>query len=165
MKIYEGDNFTQKEMLEFQREYVKYYISSPLDVYDCSHEHLIGSAKRLYVDQVRSTGDTRNACVFVAGVVKEYTEAQTKPVEGRQVSTYGRLIITDGIDSALVMIWDKELTATKSRLGDDVFKPGVGLILVVRYDEARNSFSVMSEPKRKLPSSEWFIRKLSPKKC
>lgn len=168
--LFKDDHFTLEEILEFQRQYVRYYINSPLDLFQCDRKLTIANAKQQHSELLRKGTDPKYALVQVIGMVKEFSTAFTKATDDRESSEYGRLIITDGIDTTLVLLWSKELTTTKARYGENVFTPGTGLYMCVRYDDTRNSFSVISEPsyfyennkRRKLREDEWFIQKLKP---
>ncbi|MEM3000668.1 MAG: hypothetical protein QXP41_00550 [Candidatus Nitrosocaldus sp.] len=110
------DDFTLKEMLNFEREYLGYCNHSPMDLYKHSFDTTIQDAKESGVLE---------ACV-------EKFSMRKKNVE------YGEIIVTDGIENARVIVWKDELTIN----GIDMFKEGRGLRMRVIWNDRYNSFNL-----------------------
>jgi len=124
MALYE-DDFTIEEKLEFQKQFLGYWIDSPLDVYQCSGRCTIANAK--------DTAKHGNGDVVIEGIIVDVEEGMTK-----NNKPYLKIFITDGIQRALIFVWSNEL-----RFQDfSVIQPGVGVSMVVDYDDKRGTFSL-----------------------
>jgi DNA polymerase III alpha subunit len=119
----EGD-FGLDEILGFEKEYLGYYLHSPLDLFDIQGECTIEDAKEI----ARHGGEPR-----LEAVITDIQFAETK-----SGNDYGRLYVSDGIQTTLVFIWQNELR------GQDAnnLVPGTGVQMNVDYDESRNTFTL-----------------------
>jgi DNA polymerase-3 subunit alpha len=113
------DIFTTSEILEFEKTYLGFYWSSPMDQYEW-HEHTIATA--------RLTG--RLECVI--------EDMQTKKTEK---TSYLRLRVTDGIEETTVVIW-KDDAADRSNAA--ALKAGTGVSMRVNWSDKYKSFSMAS---------------------
>lgn len=111
------DEYTAKEILEFEKQYLGYYWHSPMTLYKTSEETTINEAKEHGIMEV----------VIDSLVVKKTKKG----------NSMGRLSVTDGLQTTNVVIWQDQLDECKEYL-----KPGVGVKLYVTYDEHWNSFTL-----------------------
>lgn len=118
MSFYPNDH-DLKEILRFELEFLGYYWHSPIDLY-----HTDGGAT---VEHAKLTGN-------MDVVVLEKQMAKTKP-KGRP---FIRLIVNDGVQDALVLIWEGDIGTQDQEL----FKKDKGIRLKVEYDRDRNSFAL-----------------------
>jgi DNA polymerase III alpha subunit len=116
------DDFPTEQKLEFQKQFLGYWIDSPLDVYKCSGLN-IAKAKEFGQDNE----------VKLEGIIVEANDATTKTG-----SKYLRILITDGIQTTLVFMWKNEL-AHQDR---EIIKPGRAVSVFVEYDPKRSTFTV-----------------------
>ena len=117
------DNFTLEEFLGFEELYLGYYLHSPLDLYYCAGNCTIEDAKVFGKDD-----PTR-----LEGVIIETTFDKT-----RNGKDYARIIVSDGMQQGLVLMWHSEMGSQNA----DNLQPGTGVQMFVNYDETRNSFSL-----------------------
>lgn len=123
------DDFTQAEKLEFQKEFLGYYLDSPLELFKLKGGCTIKDAKYLGVE-----GDP----VLLETMILGIETASTKPKDNRPSSTYAKITVTDGIQRAVVFVWSDEL----ARQDHEVLSPGVGVRMTVQYDKSRSTFSM-----------------------
>jgi len=116
------DDFTAENILEFEKEYLGYYLHSPLDIYDIEGNCTIENAKEVF----ENGGSPR-----IEAVIIDIDFAQT-----RTHKDYCRLIVSDGVQTALVLIWENELRIQR----EENLVPGSGVQIPVDYDKSRNSF-------------------------
>lgn len=110
--------YTLQEILDFEKEFLGYYWNSPLDVFDCSPNTDIESAKK-----------------------SEVLECVVDSIENRQGprgNAYVRLTVTDGVRLARVNVWSNEYEISDP----EIFQPAVGLRMVVEWSDMYRSFSV-----------------------
>lgn len=116
--IYE--DFSLDEILETETAFLGYTIHSPLEKFvikgGCS------------INEAKETGE-------LEAVVVNCTKTRTKTEKAM-----AKLVVTDGLQTCLVMIWHDRL----SGIDNDMFRPGTGLRLFVKYDFERNNFSLNS---------------------
>jgi len=124
MALFEED-FELKKILEFEKTYLGYYLHSPLDLYDTVGNCTIEDAKAAFAKK----GEAR-----LEGVITDFQIAESK-----KGNPYGRVILSDGIQNTLVLIFGKQLLMQD----DKVLEPGTGVQMYVEYDEMRNTFSLM----------------------
>jgi DNA polymerase III alpha subunit len=123
MALYTED-FTTAERLDFQKQFLGYWIDSPLELFNCSGKYTIAAAKEKGKD-----GDETK----IEGIIIDVIDGETK-----HGSPYLKVFITDGIQMGLVFIWSNDL-------GNQDFehiKEGVGVSMGVDYDERRGIFSL-----------------------
>lgn len=113
------DDYTLKEILEFELEFLGYYWHSPIDLY-----HTDGGAT---VEHAKMTGN-------LEAVVVDKQTARTR----NKNRPFIRLIVNDGTQDALVLIWEGEIGTQDPHL----LTKDTGIRLKVDYDEDRNSFSL-----------------------
>lgn len=119
------EDFTLQEMLEFEKQYLGYYLHSPLDLYKTEGNCTIADAKRLALETKEE--------VKLEGVITDFQLADSK-----KGTTYGRMILSDGIQSTLVLIFGRQLAMQNA----NNFAPGLGVTFCAEYDEMRNTFSL-----------------------
>lgn len=122
MALYPVD-FTIEERLAFQKQFLGYWIDSPLDVYKCDGI-TIADAKE----------NAKAGCeVKLEGIITDVNDAQTKTGK-----PYLRVYLTDGIQTALIFIWQNELGIQDLNL----IQAGRAVQMFVDYDEKRGTFSL-----------------------
>ena len=110
------DDYSLEEKLQFEKEYLGYYWTSPLALFN--HEgYTIADAKQ----------------DGILEVVVEDVEIRTG-ASGQ----YLRLTVTDGVELARVMIWNQELQNND----DELFNLGMGLKMRVEWREQYSSFNL-----------------------
>jgi DNA polymerase III alpha subunit len=130
------EDFTLPEILTFEKEYLGYYLHSPLDVYITSNNCNIAEAKEAAKEAAKKAaneGFKNGEPVKLEGVITDFQIADSK-----KGTPYGRMILSDGIQSTLVMFFGKQLLTQNPK----VLEPGTGVQLYVEYDEMRNTFSL-----------------------
>lgn len=123
------DDFTQAEKLEFQKEFLGFYLDSPLELFQ-----LKGGCTIKHVKTLSEEYDD----LMLEVMILDATLATTKPKEGKEQSQYMKLTVTDGIQQATVFMWSNEL----SRQDPTVLTTGVGVRICVSYDKLRNCFTM-----------------------
>lgn len=116
MGLYE-DDYTYKQVLEFEKEYLGYYWHSPMEIFEHTGECSIEEAKE--------------------GGVMEAVVDKFEITKTRNGNPMGRLNVTDGVQSCTIFIWEEGLVRCK-----DMIKEGDGLMIPVDYDEDRSSFTL-----------------------
>lgn len=123
MALY-SDNFLLSELLEFEKEFLGYYLHSPLDLYVTIPGRTIEDAKQNYLN---------GSDAILEAVIIDCEYAQT-----RNNTTMCKLVVSDGIQNVLLIVWEKALRLiVKSNL-----EIGTGISAIVNYDEKRRSFSL-----------------------
>lgn len=120
MALYK-DDFSLEEVLAFEKEYLGYYLHSPLDLYDIQGNCTIEAG--------RSGGKEIKLEVVI-------TDIDFK--ETRNGKDYCRLQVSDGIQSALVFIWGSELQIQRA----ENLVVGSGVQMFVDYDNLRGTFTL-----------------------
>lgn len=125
------DDFSIAEVLQFEKEYLGYYLHSPLEMYRTKGGGSIEEAKRNALN-----GKDR---IRLEVVILDHSWGMTKTDK-----PFCRLIVSDGIQSALLLIWDSELRINQDLLtkGDGCLRPATGIQVIVDYDQKRNSFTL-----------------------
>lgn len=118
------EDFTLSEILQFEKEYLGYYLHSPLDLYDVEGNCSIDDAK-----EVAAVGGVAKLEVVITSIQRAIS---------RNDKEYARVIVSDGVQNALVFIWQNELAMQGSALSVDT-----GVVMIVEYDETRGTFSLM----------------------
>jgi DNA polymerase III alpha subunit len=132
MALFPAD-YALKDVLEFEENYLGYYLHSPIDVYSTKGDCTIAKAKTVALKGGKPKLEV---------LIKKKTEfARTKA--GKD---YARVFVTDGMQEALVLIWNSELAIQKeSKPGAGDFptlEKGVGVSMDVDFDEQRGTFSL-----------------------
>lgn len=123
------EDFTQAELLEFQKEFLGYYLDSPLDLFQTRGGFTIKDAKSTEYEKYETSLE-----VMILGV----EAATSKPKEGKDPTQYVKLTATDGVQNTIIYIWASEL----ARQDDSVLQPGIGVRIKVVYDKQRGSFAM-----------------------
>lgn len=123
MALFEED-FPLPEVLEYEKQYLGYYLHSPLDLYVCSGGGTIEEAK--------SAGRIGDECKLEV-VIADIDFGTT-----RNGNEYTKLIVSDGIQQCLVMMWSNEMAIQDARN----LMVGSGVQMFVDFDDKRNSFSL-----------------------
>jgi len=115
MQLFEFD-YTLTEILEFEKSFLGFYWNSPLDQFK------------------------HDGCSINYARSHETLEVVIEEREERQgaSSTFLQLIVTDGVESAKVMVWSDAWQNN----GDEVFDPGIGLRMKVNWNEKYRSFNL-----------------------
>jgi DNA polymerase III alpha subunit len=125
MALYQDESFTLEQVLEFEKKYLGYYLHSPLDLYDIDGDCTIEKAKEESLD---GGGDTK-----LEVVVLDLQFATSK--NGKE---YARLIVSDGVQEALILIFSNELVLQDP----ESLTVGTGIQAYVDYDEMRGTFTM-----------------------
>lgn len=151
-ELYVGDEYTLAEILSFEKEYLGYYLNSPMDLYNLEDGLSIDDAKKLATQ--RQNDGSNDTSVCISAIVTSFNECTAKTG-----SKFGRVIISDGTQSALLLIWEKYLYKqpanfkpggashaedNKIRRNWDLLKPNSGIKVYVEYDYKRGSFTMAS---------------------
>lgn len=123
------NDFTQAEKLEFQKEFLGYYLDSPLDLFEVRGGCTIKAAKEEGVD-----GEE----VYLEVMVVDIAFAITKGKNGNQGTQYAKLFVTDGIQRSMIFIWNNEL----ARQDAENLIAGAGIRVRVQFDKQRGTFSM-----------------------
>ncbi len=118
------EDFPLSDKLDFQREYLGYYVDSPMDLYNKEDGDDIKVAKQKLL-----SGYARNIKISV--LVSEYSEAMTK-----NDKPYAKMVVSDGMTRSLVLMWSSELEKNPDIKVDAAYK------MYVQYDGARGIFTV-----------------------
>jgi DNA polymerase III alpha subunit len=117
------EDFTLSEILGFEKEYLGYYLHSPLDLYHCTEKCTIEDAKTYGKDEPTK----------LEVIISKIDFAVTKT--GKE---YAKIFVSDGVQDSLVMMWSNEMRLQNA----DNLTPGTGVQMYVEYDETRNTFSL-----------------------
>ena len=112
------DDYDLQENLAFEKEYLGYYWSSPLEMFKTRDNTTISSAKE--------------SCILEA--VIEEIELK-KSVNGND---YIVMHVTDGIESAKVSVW----SSTYNSSDPEIFKEGSGVKMNVQWSDRYGNFSI-----------------------
>ena len=123
------EDFSSEEKLNFQKEFLGYYLDSPLDLFHTRGGCSIKDAKNNGVAGLETS---------IEAMIVDIQFALTKARNGREGTQYARLTITDGVQRALVFIWNNELC----RQDAENLVPGVGIRIKVNFDKQRGTFSM-----------------------
>jgi DNA polymerase III alpha subunit len=123
MALYK-DNFHISEILEFEQEFLGYYINSPLELYQTIKGRNIEGTKKAYL---------RGEDSIVEAVITNVEYAKTK-----NDTTMCKLTITDGVQNILLIVWERALRT----FDKNILSEGVGISAPIEYDEQRRSFSL-----------------------
>jgi len=104
------------ELLRFERKYYGFYWHSPLDLY-VHNNNTIGSAKE----------DGALECVIQS----------IEPAKSAKGNDYLRLIVTDGLEEARMMVFSDQIAVSDTKL----FQEGVGIRAQVNWNDKFRSFS------------------------
>lgn len=118
------DDFSLKELLDFEQEYLGFYLHSPLDLYDCKGNCSIEDAKAY---------STKDSSTRLEGVIVSVDYAKTKTDKD-----FAKIVISDGIQQTLILMWESEMRQQNM----ETLTPGMGVQLYVNYDATRNIFAV-----------------------
>jgi len=129
MALYRED-FSQAEKLAFQKEFLGYYLDSPLELFAIRGGCTIKDAKAACI------AGAEDAHLEVMVVDQQF--ATTKPRDGRSGSQYVKLTVTDGIQRTMIFIWNNELSCQDPQN----LVEGAGIRMRVRYDKQRGTFSM-----------------------
>ena len=124
LKVIEHD-YSLVERLSFQNDYLGYYIDSPLEMYNCRGDMTIAKA--------RNMAKSGHDLVAIEGIIHNIEYAMSK-----NNKPYAKLVLTDGMLRANVMIWSKEL----GNIDKGAIKKDIGVRVIVDYDQEHNSFSL-----------------------
>lgn len=132
------EDYGLAETLEFEKAYLGYYLHNPLHLYRTKGNCSISEAKQ----EATETGEE----VKLEGIVKDFEVADSK--NGKP---YGRLRLSDGIQSVLVMIFGRSLGMQNL----SYLKPGTAITFFAEYDKMRGTFALSKgEMISKLPRRE-----------
>ena len=125
MALYAEDEYTLEERLAFQKQFLGYWLESPMEQFQ--------SGGGCNIAQAKLAGAAGNE-VLLEGMILDVQEGTTKTNK-----PYLKMFITDGIQRCLVFIWTNEL-----RLQDlNTIREHVGVAMYVDYDTKRSTFSLV----------------------
>lgn len=128
-KLY-PDDYTLSEKLQFQKEYLGFYLNSPLELFQTRGNSTIKDAKELGLT---------NREVMLEVMITAVDIGTTKPREGQKTgSQFAKVTVTDGVQTSLIFIWKAEL----DNIDPAALNPGVGIRIRVNFDSMRNTFSM-----------------------
>jgi DNA polymerase III alpha subunit len=116
------EDFTYGERLEFQKEFIGYYIDDPMRVYDINGQGTIEMAK----ERARSHKEP-----YLEALVVSYEVAKSK-----NDKEFGKLKVTDGLADCTVFIFGRDLGRQDSKC----LVPGTGVYVPVEYDIEKKLF-------------------------
>lgn len=119
-----SSEYEVSELLEFEKEYLGYFIHSPLDTFHCTGGLSIKNAKETAIVE---------SVALMEGVITSVSMTKTK-----KETLMCRLVINDGYEDALLILWEDNIKAHNTTM----LAEGVGVQACVRYDEKRNSFTL-----------------------
>jgi len=131
MKLYGDDDFSLDEVLNFEMEYYGYYLNNPLDLYQTKGGSSIKDVKRVFELET-----DYKIPPFLEVVVDNVVYDKTK-----NGNKYCKLYVTDGIQKALIILWEDFLTSNNRRF----LKVGTGIQVHVLYDPERKTFTIPKE--------------------
>lgn len=118
------EDFTLQEILQFEEDYLGYYLHSPLDMYiytgGCS------------IDQAKIYGN-RDTETRLEGVIVSIDFSKTKTNKD-----FAKIVVSDGIQQTMILMWESEMRTQCP----ETLEPGTGVQVYVNYDETRNIFTV-----------------------
>lgn len=117
------DDFTMEDRLLFQKQFLGYWIDSPLDVYKCEG-CTIAQAK----ENAKTGGEVK-----LEGIIQDVVDGMTKTNK-----PYLKVFITDGIQTALVFVWFNELQNQDL----NIISRGKAVQMFVDYDDKRGTFAL-----------------------
>jgi DNA polymerase III alpha subunit len=124
MELYKDQRFSLEEMLQFEKDYLGYYLHSPLDLYQTSGQCTIEIAKSF-----GNEGKEAKLEVIISDI--EFRESKN----GKQ---FAKLLVSDGVQDAHIFIWKNELDRQKA----ECLAPGAGVQMFVTYDKIRKMFAL-----------------------
>ena len=117
-------NYTTKEVLEFEKQYLGYYITSPLNLF----KHKGG----LTIRNAQLYGELE--CVI------ENIEIKISKKE----NPYMVLTVTDGIETTNINVWSDIYNS----IDDRILKIGNGIFILVKWNERFRNFTVNTDGKK-----------------
>jgi len=124
MALFDHESFSLEQKLEFEKQYLGYYLHSPLDVYDIEGDCTIEEAK-----EVAANGGDPKLEVVITEL--QFAETKTK-------KEYARLIVSDGVQTALLLLFSNELALQDA----STLLVGTGIQACVDYDDMRGTFTL-----------------------
>lgn len=120
--MFEGNDFTYKENLEFQLEFLGYYWDSPMNVFLHKIENNISNLK------------LSEEVGVLDCIVHKFDFRKTK-----NGTRYVSLMITDGSEMARVNIWSDQAAEYDT---EEYFSEGTGLRIPAEYNNTYHSFNI-----------------------
>ena len=117
------DDYSPDQLLGFQQQYLGFFWDSPMSIYKHNTDHNIRAAKR--------HGYGRIDCVI--------TNVEHRKTKNNK--SFITLTVVDNKDQAKLNLWENDLSSVDN--ADEMFKPGVGLGVRVKWSEVYNSFSLV----------------------
>lgn len=119
------EDFTLQERLAFQKEYIGYFIDSPMSAYRVTGDNTFSAAREKFLK-----GEEE---VYVNVILEKVDVATTKTGK-----PFAKLMCNDGITETLVFMWANELRSQD----ENNMIPGIGVNIMVDWDEKKNLFCV-----------------------
>ena len=110
------EDYTIKEILAFEKEYLGYHFNSPMKMFKHTGENTIEKAKK-------------------SGILEVVIEKATKR---KKQTEFAEIVATDGLETVRVMVWSDELIAN----GDDILVEGIGVRMRVNWNKDFKSFNL-----------------------
>jgi len=114
------DDYTLKEKLMFEKEYLGVYWTDPMQLFEYDREYCFENAK---VEED----------YYVDGIVEGFNDARTK--NGKRFRNYN---VSDGVETNAIKIWEDSIKYQD----EEVYKPGCGVRVPVKWSEKYHSFSL-----------------------
>lgn len=127
MALYE-DDYSLRELLNFEQDYLSFHWHSMCDLYRIDPGKDIAHAKVLSINE-----DNEQIAAILECVVTDKWAGTTK-----NGNDYAKLTVSDGIKTAVVLIWESELHQQQKEL----MQIGAGIRLNVLYDRDRDSYTL-----------------------
>lgn len=122
------EDFTLRERLSFEKQYLGFYWHSPMDLYHVTEGRTIKDAKEDNTETIEC-------------VIEKVAKAKTK-----RNSDFLKLSVSDGLHQSTIIVWEDDIHGFRRFLEKDL--PGIRLDVV--YDSDRDSFTVQrgASPRR-----------------
>lgn len=124
MQLFKDTQFSLSEILQFEKQYLGYYLHSPLDLYQTSGDCTIENAKSFGIK-----GMDAKLEVIISDI--EFRESKNG-------KSFAKMLVSDGIQEATIFIWKNELKIQNA----ECLVPGTGIQLFVDYDTERKMFAL-----------------------
>jgi DNA polymerase III alpha subunit len=124
MDLYKDTKFSLSELLQFEKQYLGYYLHSPLDLFVTGGDSTIEQAKSFGLKGLEAKLE-----VIISDI--EFRESKNG-------KSFAKMLVSDGIQEAHVFIWKNELKIQNA----ECLVPNTGIQLFVDFDAERKMFSL-----------------------
>ena len=123
-KLYPED-FTLAEKLEFQKDYLGFFVDSPMDLYESRGTITLKEAKERITKGIAKKVD-------VAVLITDLSILETKTKK-----QYAKMTVNDGSTIGMILMWENELRINLDSIGE-----GKAVKVTVEYDRSRGIYTV-----------------------